>query len=255
MQAHVLDPIGMQRTTFDFEQALQDPNRAWPHAFDGNDGSIAGVPLERDSGIATILPAGGAWSSISDLAAYASTQLSGVAPNGKRVVSVKNLEETHTKAVDAPVEGEGEGYGMGWHTQESYLGMPALWHDGDTMGTTSQVLLLPEAKLGVVVIANRAVGQAFYHAVQRFSAETALSREHATDSDDLAASAEVLSIVQAVAGGASAVSREQAEPYLGNYGHGVRVGFTEEGLVVTTAFGDTPLVSRGSRASSAAVAC
>jgi hypothetical protein len=120
-----------------------------------------------------------------------------------------------------------------------------LWHDGDTMGTTSQVLLLPDANLGIVVLANRAVGQPFYHAVQRFSAETALSREHAPDTDDLAANAEVLDTVHVLAGSASAVPREQAEPYLGDYGHGVRVGFSEQGLMLTTAFGDTPLVSRG----------
>jgi CubicO group peptidase (beta-lactamase class C family) len=245
MQAHVLQPIGMDRTTFDFAGALADPNRALPHAFSSTDGSVAEVPVEMDGAMRTTLPAGGAWSSISDLAAYASTQLSGVAPNGTRVVSEANLEETHTKAVDALIEGEGEGYAMGWHTQVSYLGMRALWHDGDTMGTTSQVLLLPEANLGIVVLANRAVGQAFYRAVQRFAAETVLAREHATDADDVTANAEVLSAAQAAAGSGQGVSREEAQPYLGDYGHGVRVRFTERGFLLTTAFGDTPLLSLG----------
>jgi CubicO group peptidase (beta-lactamase class C family) len=244
MQARVLDPAGMLRTTFHFEGALRDSDRALPHAF-GSDGSVAGVPVERDLGIQSILPAGGAWSTISDLAAYASTQLSGVAPNGRRVVSVTNLHETHTKVIDAPVEGEGEGYAMGWHTQESYLGMPALWHDGDTMGTTSQVLLLPDAEVGVVVLTNRAVGQHFYRAVQRFAAETVLQRDHASDAAEFDANAEVLAAARAAGEGSAVVSSEQAQPYLGEYGRDVSVRFTEQGFVLTTAFGDTPLVSLG----------
>lgn len=244
LRVHVLEPIGMRRTTFDFEGALQDSDRALPHAF-GSDGAVAGVPIEWDRGIRTVLPAGGAWSSVADLAAYASTQLSGVAPNGKRVVSLENLEETHTKVIDAPIEGEGEGYAMGWHNQESYLDMPALWHDGDTMGTTSQVLLLPDAGVGIVVLANRAVGQPFYRAVQRFAAETVLKRAHASDSADYAANAEVLAAVRAAGESSTAVTSEQAQPYLGDYGHGVSVRFTEQGFVLTTAFGDTQLVSLG----------
>jgi CubicO group peptidase (beta-lactamase class C family) len=245
MQRRVLDPIGMPRTTFDAQQALQDANHAWPHAFDGNDGAVTSVPTEQDHTFDVILPAGGAWSSISDLAAYASTQLSGIAPSGERVVSLANLEQTHTKAVEAPQEGEGEGYAMGWHNQESFLGMRALWHDGDTMGTTSEVLLLPDAHLAVVVVLNRAVGQSFYHAVERFAAETALGREHLSDAEDLAANAEVLSSARGAAGSAFPVSREEAQPYLGSYGRGVRVEFDDRGFVLTTELGATPLVSLG----------
>lgn len=245
MQRHVFDPIGMPRTTFDAELALQDPNHAWPHAFDGNDGSVASVPPDQDQSFSVIRPAGGAWSSISDLAAYASTQLSGISPSGERVVSVANLEETHAQAVEAPQEGEGEGYAMGWHNQESFLGMRALWHDGDTMGTTSEVLLLPDANLAVVVVLNRAVGQPFYHAVERFAAETALGREHQSDAEYLAINAEVLSSVRGAAGSAFPVSREQAQPYLGSYGHGVRVEFDDRGFVLSTERGVTPLLSLG----------
>jgi CubicO group peptidase (beta-lactamase class C family) len=244
IQARVLTPIGMRRTTVEFEGALADLDRALPHAF-GSDGSVASVPIERDLGIKTILPAGGAWSTISDLAAYASTQLSGVAPNGKRIVSEINLAEMHTKVIDAPTEGEREGYAMGWHTQENYLGMPALWHDGDTVGTTSQVLLLPDVDVGIVVLANRAVGQHFYRAVQRFAVETVLEREHTSDAEDLTANADVLAAARAAGESSIAVDEKAARPYLGEYGHGVSVRFTEQGFVLTTAFGDTPLVSLG----------
>jgi hypothetical protein len=95
------------------------------------------------------------------------------------------------------------------------------------------------------VLANRAVGQHFYCAVQRFAVDTALAREHAPDSDDLSANAEVLSAVRGAATRGLQVCREDAQPYLGDDGHGVRVRFTEQGFVLTTALGDTPVVSLG----------
>jgi hypothetical protein len=49
-------------------------------------------------------PASGAWSDVTDLAAYAATQLHGIAPDGERVVSEENLAETHAEAV---AEGNG----------------------------------------------------------------------------------------------------------------------------------------------------
>lgn len=242
MQQRVFDPIGMPRTTLDFDQVLADPDHAWPHGFDGVEGAIQPLPIDFERFTGTTPPASGAWSNVTDLAAYAATQLHGIAPDGARVVSQENLAETHAPAV---AEGNGESYAMGWHVRDGYLGMKALWHDGDLLGSTSEVLLLPEADLAVVVLANRAAAQAFYGAVEQFAAETALSLEHTGDADQVAANEQLLGAVQALAAGTSPVSREQAQPYLGRYTHGAKVDFTDQGFVLSTQFGDMPLVSVG----------
>jgi hypothetical protein len=62
------------------------------------------------------------------------------------------------------------------------------------MGTTAQGLLLPLADVGIVVLVNRAVGQASSRAVQRFTAETVLEREHAPDADEVSESAAMLGL-------------------------------------------------------------
>jgi hypothetical protein len=54
-----------------------------------------------------------------------------------------------------------------------------------------------------------------------------------------------MSSVRGAASSALPVSREQAQPYLGSYDHGVRVEFDERGFVLTTKRGVTPLVSLG----------
>lgn len=178
------------------------------------------------------------------MAAFASTQLSGVAPNGRRVVSAENLERTHAEVISRG-DDSGGGYALGWNTEASYLGMRALWHDGDGQGVTAEVLLLPDADLGVVVLTNRVVAQPFFRAVEQFAAETVLGREHTGDESLVAADEGTLSYLRDLAAQTSVVSREQAEPYLGNYSDEVRVTFDDRGFVLRTEFGTLPLVSLG----------
>lgn len=242
MQERVFDPIGMTRTTLDFDGALADPNHAWPTAFSATDGSLAPVPLDFERFTGTTSPAGAVWSSVSDMAAYAATQLTGLAPEGTRVVSDESLREMHTQAI---AYGEGEGYAMGWNTRDDYLGTRAVWHDGEMTGFTGEVLLLPELDVAVVVLANRVAALSFYRAVQQFAAETALEREHAGDAEQLAESDELLTQVRGLAESTSVVERDAVEPYLGDYGHGARVEFGEDGFVLATQLGTFPLLATG----------
>jgi CubicO group peptidase (beta-lactamase class C family) len=81
VQERVLTPIGMNSTTFDIDEALTDTDHAWPHSYNGDHGAIVQAPIGVEKFVESVTPAGGAWSSLRDMAAYASTQLSGVAPN------------------------------------------------------------------------------------------------------------------------------------------------------------------------------
>jgi CubicO group peptidase (beta-lactamase class C family) len=242
MQERVFESIGMTRTTLDFDAALADPDHAMPTAFSASDGSLAPVPIDFERFTGTTSPAGAVWSSVTDMAAYAATQLTGLAPDGSRVVSDESLRETHTQAI---AYGEGAGYAMGWNTRDSYLGTRAVWHDGEMMGYTAEVLLLPELDVSVVVLTNRVASLAFYHAVEQYAVETALEREHAGDADWLAQSDALLSQVRALAESTSVVECDEVEPYLGDYGHGARVEFGEDGFVLVTQLGTFPLLATG----------
>lgn len=248
MQDRIFSPIGMSDTTFDIDAALAAPDHAWPHSFDGARGAMVQTPIEVERFSSSVRPAGGAWSSLRDMAAYASTQLSGVAPNGNRVVSGANLEQTHTEEIGELPSGEwptadreGAGYAMGWFTMGDYRGMRALSHDGNTMGFTAEVFLLPDADIAVVVLCNRAMANAFYGAVEQYAIETVLGLEHRGDELQAAQDQGLIDLFQSIASGSVAVSREAAEPYLGSYDYGTRVDFTEAGFTLSTDFGPIPL--------------
>ncbi|HEU5249667.1 MAG TPA: serine hydrolase domain-containing protein, partial [Thermoanaerobaculia bacterium] len=94
MQARVFDPIGMSATTFSFDRALVNPNRATPHGK-----TVAGeyrpISVDLEKPLTPFAPAGAEWSTARDVARYLITQLNrGVAPEGKRVASAENLTAT-----------------------------------------------------------------------------------------------------------------------------------------------------------------
>ncbi len=109
MQTMVFDPLGMHDTTFDMARALAaDHATAYGLDVDGN-------TKPDDMGINYVSlpyrPAGGAWSSAHDFINYVQNELTlGVLPNGKRLVSEKNLLQRRVPTV--PI-GENATYGMG----------------------------------------------------------------------------------------------------------------------------------------------
>jgi CubicO group peptidase (beta-lactamase class C family) len=241
MQERLFSRIGMPRATLDFDVAMADADHAGSHSYDGRSRALAAVPIDMERFGGTTAPASSVWADLRDIEAYTSTQLSGVAPGGERIVSRERLDELYTPLIAA---GEGQGSALGWFTRE-LLGLRAISKDGDGLGFTTEVLLLPDADLGVVVLANRVAGQAFYKAVEQFAVETVFSMEHASDAELLAANDDLLSMLRDLAAATSIVSREQAEPYLGRYGDDVRVEFGERGLVLRSAVSEMQLVSLG----------
>lgn len=151
MQARIFDPIGLERTTFSFEQVTADGDYATPHGAT-LDSEYVVVPLEIESGfLRAIAPAGGVWSTANDMAQYIITALNdGVAPDGTQVVSADNLNMTWQPQVAISAD---LSYGLGW-VIENYRGVRVLWHDGGTLGFASQMAFVPDAGVGVIVLSN-----------------------------------------------------------------------------------------------------
>src|SRR5690606_22300791 len=74
----------------------------------------------------------------------------GEAPGGGRVVSEANLRVTWEPQV--PVTAT-DSYGLGWFVGESN-GLPLIYHSGNTLGFTADLMLAPSAELGITVFAN-----------------------------------------------------------------------------------------------------
>ena len=66
------------------------------------------------------------------------------------------------------------GYGLGWSI-EDFHGIKKLGHGGGILGMVSQVTLLPEKNLGIVILSNQ----------QAFSARSAVTYEVLEDTLDL----------------------------------------------------------------------
>ncbi len=151
MRQRVLDPIGMSRSTFDPDAIAGDPDHASPHGAT-LDGGYQPMPLTSEVAWAGALaPSGGLWSSANEVSRYVITELRrGVGPDGTRVISAENLEETWQPqvAVSADVS-----YGLGWFV-ETWEGLRVVRHGGNSRGFTADVAFLPDADLGVVVLTN-----------------------------------------------------------------------------------------------------
>jgi CubicO group peptidase (beta-lactamase class C family) len=152
LKARVLDPIGMPNTTLSFAEIERSDNYAVPHTQNlAADRAYLPRPLRIEQTVTPAAPAGGQWSTAKDMANYLITQLNrGVAPDGSRVVSAENLQETSRPQV--PVDARTQ-YGLGWFVTD-YKGQPLIHHGGNTLGFTSDFAFLPEADLGVLVLSN-----------------------------------------------------------------------------------------------------
>ncbi len=107
-------------------------------------------------------PAGSLHATARDLAAWVKFQLAGGAAGGKRLVSEANLTETKTPQVVmrkdetvGPVYPDSVqvGYAMGWVAYD-HRGKKVVAHGGIIDGFRAQVTLLPDEKLGLVLLNN-----------------------------------------------------------------------------------------------------
>jgi CubicO group peptidase (beta-lactamase class C family) len=149
MQEQVFAPLGMTSTTFDFARALAG-NHAFPHAPDA-DGRPSRAVMELNYSVIPVRPAGAAWSSVRDMLKYVQMELDeGALPGGKRLISREHLLARREKQV--PI-GNDAHYGMGLMVDHTW-GVPVVHHGGDMIGFHSDMMWLPGARVGAVVLTN-----------------------------------------------------------------------------------------------------
>jgi CubicO group peptidase (beta-lactamase class C family) len=162
MKARVFGPMGMTATTLDFK-AAERADHAMPHSWN-IDGDVKPVAMNAEHFVLPVRPAGGAWSSVHDMARYVATELAnGVTPEGKRVVSEANLLERRKPRVRS---GEVDSYALGLGVGK-FRDLPLVSHTGGTLGFHTLMFYLPEQHVGVVVLTNTVSPQGYMEIVQR----------------------------------------------------------------------------------------
>lgn len=153
MRTRVFEPLGMRTATFDLAR-VQRGNHARPHGFD-LDGKVAVASMDLNYSIVPARPAGGAWTSARDLLRYVQMELaSGRLPNGRELVSEKNLLARRAKQVAI---GETAAYGMGLFTDRKW-NVTVVRHGGSMIGYKSDMVMLTEHGVGAVILTNADTG-------------------------------------------------------------------------------------------------
>jgi CubicO group peptidase (beta-lactamase class C family) len=231
----VFEPLGMERSTASFGLALADDNHAWPHAFDGTTEAVAPVPIGFERAVVPVLPAGGVWSSIDDMARFFALHLrEGQSLHGAPGFPEPELGETHTPQI---VADGGSSYGLGWAVADTAIGT-TLGHDGGSAGFTARVYGLPEHAFGLVILANRSGGMSFLDAVTQYAFELAYALPHAGDAERLAFEADANAAVSGLVAALAPIDPEAIVDYVGSYEQGFAVEQNGDDLAITTAYGD-----------------
>ncbi len=177
LQTRIWQPLGMDETRYNSDDLKPSDNMATGHArYDFKDLRPVGVTSWRN-----VSGAGGIYSSVHDLGKWMNLQLAGgVIEAGKgvgegdaakRLFTPARQREMWTMLTPIPV-GKSSiaelapavpnylGYGQGWNLSD-YAGSRMVWHTGGWPGQVSRLTLLPDRKIGVIVLTSAELGVAF----------------------------------------------------------------------------------------------
>jgi hypothetical protein len=110
-----------------------------------------------------IAPAGSINASVNDMAQWLRLQLNEGTIDGKRIISAAAIKEMHTPQMVSRSDeitrklypdAHFINYGLGWELQDCH-GRKIVEHGGAIDGMRAEVGLIPEEKLGVVILCNR----------------------------------------------------------------------------------------------------
>ena len=143
----IFKPLGMKNS--DTSAAAMQKARDYSLGYDYNPSTKVTRRLpQRD--ITPAAPAGAINSSARDMAQWVRLMLNNGVVNGKRLVSEKGFDELTRKQMNigGPID-----YGLGWFLRQ-WNGHKVVEHGGNIDGFNSQVALMPDQKLGFVLLTN-----------------------------------------------------------------------------------------------------
>jgi CubicO group peptidase (beta-lactamase class C family) len=153
IQQRIFAPLGMT-SSLTTVRDLKTSNAAIAHGIERD--SVFTKPYQNSDNIA---PAGAILSNARDMGQWLRFHMNDGVVSGKRLVSSAALRETHTPQMIMTGGGGGgefsnfSTYGMGWMIQD-YRGELEWQHGGNTIGMTTAMGMLPNKKIGVVILSN-----------------------------------------------------------------------------------------------------
>jgi CubicO group peptidase (beta-lactamase class C family) len=157
VRTRILEPVGMTATVTSVAQLRGKTNVATPHGVKAD--TVRPFPWQPWDAMGS---AGAIISSAHDMARWLTLQLGRGETGGTRLFSETQSRTMWTPHIMSPVGPGTEqrwpsthfvGYGLGWSLRD-YLGRKLVMHGGAYDGMYSQVVLVPEERLGVVILTN-----------------------------------------------------------------------------------------------------
>ena len=157
LRERILVPLGMNESNSSTRPLAQLQNVASPHQ--DIDDTLRVIPWHN---IDNIGPAGSINSTAADMAKWIRFHLAQGKVGDKSLVSASVLGETQSPQVVTPLSADTRqinpfthlaSYGMGWSISD-FRGRELRQHGGNIDGMSALAVLVPEAKLGLVVLTN-----------------------------------------------------------------------------------------------------
>ncbi len=154
IKERIFEPLGMSDSSMDMKSFQEGKDTTSLHHRLGD--KIITLPENWPylSWTYVYAPAGGINSNIIDMAKWLKFQVNSGVFDGRRLLSQENMDFMHTpKTIAALSLGRKEYYCEAWVYREN-VPYPIVWHNGGTTGCKTMVAIVPEAKVGVVVLSN-----------------------------------------------------------------------------------------------------
>ncbi len=155
VRERVFEPLGMKSSAFSHEEAAIHTDVSTGH--DMRQDEVTAIPYSSGSHLCG--PAGSIYSTLDDMSAWLRVNLGGGVLDGKRVLSEDTVREMQRPQMVVPEasmfpEVREIGYGLGWQIG-NYRGHKMVHHGGNIDGFTTLVTMLPEQRIGMVLLCNR----------------------------------------------------------------------------------------------------
>ncbi|MGC4040140.1 MAG: serine hydrolase [Flavobacterium sp.] len=162
VETRIMQPIGMDKSACSWLRLKDTTNTIVPHV--PTDGKLEVIPRYKNH---IFDAAAGIYSSVNDLGKWLILQMNdGKYDNGKELFSKKQHDEmwksqTIMSVPDTkPYTTLFRNYALGWRV-EDVNGHLQVSHSGALDGVFTQTLMIPELKLGIIVLTNQQSGSSF----------------------------------------------------------------------------------------------
>lgn len=154
LETHLLTPLDMQHASTSFANYLNTTNRAGFHRYQQGQIELLADSWPHHKWADIYAPAAGINATLYDMTKWLRFQLNHGTVNNQSLIhsdTMRTMWQPVTKLDNS--SNKLMFYGTGWFYQENKP-YPIIWHGGQTPGSKAIIAMIPQEKLGIIVLTN-----------------------------------------------------------------------------------------------------